>query len=622
MAEELSIQVKKIERALVSAEPLETGKFIYCTDTREAFFDEDTKLRIFLGKIKTVDFEEELKAPNVNDMNSFVFIIQDNILKYTGSDLKWININTRDELTNILGSVDRFLPYNLIKNGQLIAPRTISSCVVTNDGSTLEELLNRLSDIINDWKINGIPGELITSGTVSYERIPKEARMDFVVVPNTEYRLNLTIDQVQNGDVVQQDDTGMMYFVVDDTKLGSEGAFKTFTVGSAPWANIVNKPISLTLINGAIGTTSLNTGGTLASQKLKIDVSLNVDHVSAGVLDKKYGGTGNQTNTAAFVEKDTKESEMHIAGFQPNGKMQESSVTIKNGIIKATKIETTDNNISSTITNLDTKRIIIEGEPSDIVGKDTAGEIYNITNFTKTKNIYGDTKNNIGSKLVGYDVEIEATRKIINRVDNKDILTINNDKIISSVPIDCKEKLTIKNNNIIVGEVGEFPVGKSVVYTTGNIDTNGLPSGMTTSIAVSNIKALGINASNHTYVIKKAPGLGANANADNVVEIRSDYVKLNSATFVSGELNVFGTVKVKDKIYGTSSQADNADKLDGLHASDFMRNDGSNNKNPSVMTQSTAPAGRLNCIWINTTTGVVNYWNGSDWTPISNTWKT
>lgn len=84
----------------------------------------------------------------------------------------------------------------------------------------------------------------VNGSTLPIEVIPKAALFDLVVVANTAARLALTTDDVQNGDVVKEEDTQLMYFVKDETKLGTEAAFEVFKAGEAAsveWTNVKNK---------------------------------------------------------------------------------------------------------------------------------------------------------------------------------------------------------------------------------------------------------------------------------------------------------------------------------------------------------------------------------------------
>ncbi|MBR1987802.1 MAG: hypothetical protein IKA36_02055 [Clostridia bacterium] len=85
------------------------------------------------------------------------------------------------------------------------------------------------------------------TGSVPIECLPKDAVSTIKVVANDEARFALTIADVQNGDIVNVDDTKMMYYVVDQTKLSTEEGYKEFVAGAAssvPWTGVTNKPES------------------------------------------------------------------------------------------------------------------------------------------------------------------------------------------------------------------------------------------------------------------------------------------------------------------------------------------------------------------------------------------
>ena len=95
--------------------------------------------------------------------------------------------------------------------------------------------------------VTSLDGTKIT-GIIPLSSIPKGAQERLVPVINDTARLALTSEEVQNGDVVKVQDTGIMYYIVDDTKLGTtskEDAFEVFTAGAASsvdWSGVNNKP--------------------------------------------------------------------------------------------------------------------------------------------------------------------------------------------------------------------------------------------------------------------------------------------------------------------------------------------------------------------------------------------
>lgn len=85
-------------------------------------------------------------------------------------------------------------------------------------------------------------------GIIPVANLPKTALERLTVVANNEAMLALTAEEVQSGDTVKLADTGVMYYVKDDSKLGTADAFEVYKAGEAAsvdWANVQNKPESL-----------------------------------------------------------------------------------------------------------------------------------------------------------------------------------------------------------------------------------------------------------------------------------------------------------------------------------------------------------------------------------------
>ena len=87
----------------------------------------------------------------------------------------------------------------------------------------------------------------ITSGTIDIARLPASAVERYILVADQAARFALTKNDVHNGDTVQQEDTGIMYRVIDDNNLNSEAGYKEYTAGAAssvPWSGVTGKPES------------------------------------------------------------------------------------------------------------------------------------------------------------------------------------------------------------------------------------------------------------------------------------------------------------------------------------------------------------------------------------------
>lgn len=77
-------------------------------------------------------------------------------------------------------------------------------------------------------------GQTITlNGTLPIAAIPKEAQERLVTVANQTARFALTVNEVQLGDVVQEQDTRLMYYVKDTAQLNNANGYAEFVAGTA-----------------------------------------------------------------------------------------------------------------------------------------------------------------------------------------------------------------------------------------------------------------------------------------------------------------------------------------------------------------------------------------------------
>lgn len=96
-------------------------------------------------------------------------------------------------------------------------------------------------------EITSLDASAIT-GTISLDNLPHGALERCVIVATDEARKALTSEQVQNGDTVKVTETGLMYFVVDDTQLSTDDGYEPYTAGTASavdWSGVTNKPTTL-----------------------------------------------------------------------------------------------------------------------------------------------------------------------------------------------------------------------------------------------------------------------------------------------------------------------------------------------------------------------------------------
>ena len=129
------------------------------------------------------------------------------------------------------------------------------------------------------------------SGVLSISNIPASAQERLVKVANAAARKQLTTNDVQLGDVVQENDTLKMYFVIDTSKLNTDAGYQMFVAGSAasvPWSGVTDKPSSFTPASHTHGNIT-NAGAIGSTANLPVITGTN------GVL--KAGSFGTTANT-------------------------------------------------------------------------------------------------------------------------------------------------------------------------------------------------------------------------------------------------------------------------------------------------------------------------------------
>ena len=117
---------------------------------------------------------------------------------------------------------------------------------VTDVGNRVTTAEGEIDQLQTDVK--NINAAWITSGTIDIARLPATVIERMHVITEEAELETLTTTQVQNGDTVKVTATGKMYYVIDDTKLGTGDymqAFTEYTAGTASaveWSGILNKP--------------------------------------------------------------------------------------------------------------------------------------------------------------------------------------------------------------------------------------------------------------------------------------------------------------------------------------------------------------------------------------------
>ena len=193
-------------------------------------------------------------------------------------------VTSATERTITLPSAASSVTGNAGTADKLKTARTIS----LNGGATGSTTFDGSADATIN--VTALDGSKIT-GTIPLSSIPKGAQERMVPVANMTAMLALTSSDVQNGDVVKVTETGLMYYVADETRLGTEAAFSVFTAGAAssvPWTGVTGKP----------------TFATVATSGSYNDLSNKPTIPSAGTTTPKVAGTGNAGSASTYSRSD------------------------------------------------------------------------------------------------------------------------------------------------------------------------------------------------------------------------------------------------------------------------------------------------------------------------------
>lgn len=145
------------------------------------------------------------------------------------------------------------------------------------------------------------------SGTLPFKVIPQGAFERLKRVIDKAARFRLTTEDVQNGDSVLQDDTGVMYVVIDDSKLNSDAGYQEYKAGTAleathaanadnatnaTTAGKVSHSLSVNLISGTSTATTTQAITFDGSSTISFDVDNTKPEVMKGATTSTSGNAG------------------------------------------------------------------------------------------------------------------------------------------------------------------------------------------------------------------------------------------------------------------------------------------------------------------------------------------
>lgn len=228
---------------------------------------------------------------------------------------------------------------SLLGEGNIITPDskvTSAANHYTPEGGTITAgtIINSITKdekghIIGIKTANGLDASKITSGTINIERLPKGALERLVIVANQPARFALTTADVQEGDTVKQSDTGVMYFVINSTKLDNEAGYSVYTVGAAtsvPWSGVTNAPTKVSQFTNDAGYLTSVPAQTWKSITGKPSVYPPSQHNHPSSNINTLTGYSKPTTTSAIVTSDSLNAALGKLEFALDNKVNTSQL--------------------------------------------------------------------------------------------------------------------------------------------------------------------------------------------------------------------------------------------------------------------------------------------------------
>lgn len=228
---------------------------------------------------------------------------------------------------------------SLLGEGNIITPDskvTSAANHYTPEGGTITAgtIINSITKdekghIIGIKTANGLDASKITSGTINIERLPKGALERLVIVANQTARFALTTADVQEGDTVKQSDTGVMYFVINSTKLDNEAGYSVYTVGAAtsvPWSGVTNAPTKVSQFTNDAGYLTSVPAQTWKSITGKPSVYPPSQHNHPSSNINTLTGYSKPTTTSAIVTSDSLNAALGKLEFALDNKVNTSQL--------------------------------------------------------------------------------------------------------------------------------------------------------------------------------------------------------------------------------------------------------------------------------------------------------
>lgn len=226
--------------------------------------------------------------------------------------------------TEFTGTLKGELTGNAATASALDHEHTFSVTLGSADKKVFSSKSNLSSSSSTDINVTEVPASLL-SGTISVDNLPAGAMDKLVQVADASARHALTTNEVQTGDSVLQQDTQVLYLVVDDTKLTTDDGYQEYKAGTATKALQADKLSSartLSWTGNATGSVSFD-----GSQDVSAKLTLASNAVTttkikdAAVTTAKIADANVTTAKLAddAVTADKIADSVHYAGSSSNG---------------------------------------------------------------------------------------------------------------------------------------------------------------------------------------------------------------------------------------------------------------------------------------------------------------
>jgi hypothetical protein len=330
--------------------------------------------------------------------------IEDNAQVNVNAD--WDSVSGDSEILN--------KPDVLLKSGGTVSGSiTVDALSVVNDlsvggnidGVDITALGTTVTDFIAEKAaVNGIAsldalGRLNENvdaskiiGTIDTVNLPAGALERLITVTDESARFALTDTEVQLGDTVKQNDTGILYYVVNESELGNSAGYVEYTAGTATnvnWTGIIDKPNSVISLTGDVTGSATMTA--LGSTSIAVTVQDDShDHIIANVdgLQTALDAKQNNLIEGPFVDGD----KTKLDGIESGAEVNPTDAEIKTAY---------ENNANTEVFTTSEKTMVDVGTSITTTASTIPTAINELnTGISDLKSVIGTTSNSRYDKLL------------------------------------------------------------------------------------------------------------------------------------------------------------------------------------------------------------------------------